>query len=511
MSDRSSRRHEGPAHLLDINIERNSVISIGRQIYLALRAAIIAGQMPAGVRLPSTREAARLWGVSRGSAVEAFEILFSEGYTTGVSGSGTFVSVNISKPSDQEKKPKRSHGDNKRKISAAALSLVGNSLLDPPLQVAFVTGRAAPDDKTRAILKRIGHRHLTTLSDHYRSPQGELRLRDAVSHYLTAARGVQCEPDRIFITSGSQQAIDLAIRTLIDPGDVVAIEDPSYPPARLAFAAQGAKLLPVPVDNQGINVGKLLGISRPVKAVYVTPSHQYPTGAALPMARRLALIGWAAATGAWIIEDDYDSEFRYNERPLAALQGIDQHERVIYIGTFSKALLPGLRLGYVVVPSELVPAFRAVRVLLDRFPAVFQQLVVADFLSEGYFSSHLRRLRNSYCASRDMLIDLLKQRLAGQLKIDFPQQGIHLLGRFTRRQNDIAVAQLARSLGVTVLPLSPMYLHSKPDHGLILGFAGLTNTEADFGTRQLASVMKNSTLVNNRSRSSMPTSIRPTC
>ena len=383
VSDASSRRHESPAHLLDIGIERNSDISIGRQIYLSLRAAIMAGQMPAGVRLPSTREAARLWGVSRGSVVEAFEILFSEGYTTGISGSGTYIAVNISNPSVQEKRPRPSHGENKRKISAAALSVVGNSLLDPPPQVAFVTGRAAPDEKTRTILKRIGHRHLTTLSDHYRSPQGELRLRDAVSHYLNAARGVLCEPDRIFITSGSQQAIDLTIRTLIDPGDVVAIEDPSYPPARLAFAAQGAKLLPVPVDHQGINVGKLLGISVPVKAVYVTPSHQYPTGAALPMARRLALIGWAAATGAWIIEDDYDSEFRYNERPLAALQGIDQHSRVIYIGTFSKALLPGLRLGYVVVPSELVPAFRAVRVLLDRMKKENIQGLIMDLRRNG--------------------------------------------------------------------------------------------------------------------------------
>ena len=312
---------------------------------------------------------------------------------------------------------------------------------------------------------------------------------------------MRCQAERIFITSGSQQAIDLAIRTLIDPGDAVAIEDPSYPPARLAFAAHGAKLVPIPVDKNGIDVSVLLSVSKTVKAVYVTPSHQYPTGATLPMVRRLALIDWAAATGAWIIEDDYDSEFRYDERPLAALQGIDKHERAIYVGTFSKALLPGLRLGYVVVPSELIPAFRAMRVLLDRFPAPFQQLIVADFLSEGHFSSHLRRLRNSYRTSRNTLTGFLEERLAGELNIDFPQQGIRLLGRFKRHQSDIAIAKIARSLGVTVLPLSPMYLNSKPDHGIVLGFAGLTNTEADFGTLQLATAMKDGTQVNKIARS----------
>ena len=500
MNDRSSRRHEGPAHLLNIAVDRGSATSIGRQIYLALRAAIIAGQMPSGVRLPSSREAGRLWGVSRGSVVEAFETLISEGYTTGMSGSGTYIAVNIPTPPTKEKMLKPFNAADKFKISTAALSLLGNSLLDPPPQVAFVTGRAAPDEKTRVILKRIGHRHLNTASDHYRNPQGEERLRESISHYLTAARGVHCQPARIFITSGSQQAIDLTIRSLINPGDTVAIENPSYPPARLAFSTYGAKLSPITVDENGMNVTALLNLSKPVKAVYLTPSHQYPTGAALPMVRRLALVDWAAATGTWIIEDDYDSEFRYDSRPIAALQGIDKHERVIYIGTFSKALLPGLRLGYVVVPNEIIPAFRAMRVLLDRFPAPFQQLMVADFLSEGHFSSHLRRLRNTYRISRDTLVEFLEERLAKQIKIDCPQQGIHLLGRLIGNYNDVAIAQAVLNLGVTVLPLSPMYLAAGHQQGLILGFAALSNIEADFGTRQLARVMSDAALTNKTSR-----------
>lgn len=483
-----SRRHEGAAHLVDIAIERSADVSLGRQLYLALRAAIVAGRMPAGERLPSTRAAAKLWDVSRGTVVEAYETLLGEGYTIGRAGSGTYVAGDVPERSGRHQRTKPAGHRQERPLSSAAGTIVKTLLLDPPPQVAFVTGRAAPDDKTRSVLKRIGHRHLATLSDHYRDPQGEKRLREAIAVYLTAARGVRCEPERIFITAGSQQAIDLAIRTLIDPGDTVAIEDPSYPPARLAFTAHGVRLTPIPVDGKGIVVSALAQATTLPRAVYVTPSHQYPTGAVLPMARRLALTDWAAATGAWIIEDDYDSEFRYDERPLAALQGIDEQDRVIYIGTFSKALLPGLRLGYLVVPADLVPAFRAMRVLLDRFPAPFQQLVVADFLAEGHFSSHLRRLRDTYRGSRDTLVGLLRDRLADWLKLAAPSQGIHMLARLRGDHDDVAITQAARRAGVTVLPISPMHIGSTATHGLVLGFAALTEAEADFATSRLATV-----------------------
>jgi len=206
------------------------------------------------------------------------------------------------------------------------------------------------------------------------------------------------------------------------------------------------------------------------------------------MARRLALLDWADATGAWVIEDDYDSEFRYDDRPLAALQGVDEHHCVIYAGTFSKALLPGLRLGYLVVPADLVPAFRVMRTLLDRFPAPFQQLVVADFLAEGHFSSHLRRLREAYRASRDVLVSLLRARLSDHLQVNSPHQGVHLLARPRAEHNDIVLAQAARRHGVAVLPISPMHVAPMPHHGLLLGFSGLTDAEADLGTRGLAAV-----------------------
>ena len=492
MAEKVSRRHEGATHLVDIAIDRASQASIGRQLYFALRDAIVAGRMPAGARLPSTRAAAELWGVSRGVVVEAYETLLSESYVVGHHGSGTFVSADVPGRLERERRTIPTRSTAKSIISSAARSVIGNALLDPPLQIAFATGRAAPDDRTRAMLKRLGHRHLDALSDHYRDPQGEERLRREVVTYLAAARGVRCGPDRVFITSGSQQAIDLAIRTLIDRGDDVAIEEPGYPPARLAFTAAGARLVPIAVDAHGINVDLLAERAENIRAVYVTPSHQYPTGTVLSMTRRLALIDWAAAKGAWILEDDYDSEFRYDDRPLAALQGVDEHDRVIYLGTFSKALLPGLRLGYLVVPAELVPAVRAMRVLLDRFPAPFHQLMVADFLSEGHFSSHLRRLRESYRGSRDMLVALLREQFVEEpgIGIEVPMQGVHLLTRLPSVLDDVSVAQAARRSGVTVLPISAMHLAPAVSHGLLLGFSALNYEDAAPGVRRLASAMR---------------------
>lgn len=483
-----SRRREGTAHLVNIEVDRASYVPLARQLYLALREGIVTGRMPPGARLPSTRAASRLWGVSRGLVTETYETLLSEGYAIGRVGSGTYVSTDVPERAGRPGGPGWVAPERGRLLSRAAraLTMPAPQLADPPPRIPFVMGRTPPDGKTSAVLNRIAHRHLGALSDHYRDPQGEEVLRKAVAAYLLAARGVRCMPGRIFITSGSQQAIDLTIRTLIDPGDCVAIEDPCYPPARLALTVHGAGLAPVPVDDDGINVPALAALAVRPRAVYVTPSHQYPTGMVLSMARRLALLDWAEANGAWVIEDDYDSEFRYDDRPLAALQGVDEHHRVIYAGTFSKALLPGLRLGYLVVPDDMVPAFRVMRALLDRFPAPFQQLVVADFLAEGHFSSHLRRLRETYRASRDVLVSLLRARLSEHLHVNSPHQGVHLLAGLRAEHDDVALAQAARRHGVAVLPISPMHAGPMPRHGLLLGFSGLTDTEADFGTRHLA-------------------------
>lgn len=488
MAAEGSRRREGTAHLVDIAVDRASHVPLARQLYLALRQGIVAGRMPPGARLPSTRAASRLWGVSRGLVTEAYETLLSEGYAVGRTGSGTYVSTDVPERAGRPGGAGWERPEPGRLLSRAAraVSTPSPQVAEPPLQIPFVMGRTPPDDRTRAVLTHIAHRHLGSMSHHYRDPQGEEVLREAVAAYLLAARGVRCMPGRIFITAGAQQAIDLAIRTLIDPGDFVAIEEPCYPPARLALTVHGAMLAPVPVDGDGLDVNALAALAAKPRAVYVTPSHQYPTGAVLSMARRLALLDWAATTGAWVIEDDYDSEFRYDGRPLAALQGVDEHHCVIYVGTFSKALLPGLRLGYLVVPEDLVPAFRVMRTLLDRFPAPLQQLVVADFLAEGHFSSHLRRLREAYRASRDVLVSLLRARLSDYLEVNSPHQGVHLLARPGAKHNDVTLAQAAHRHGVAVLPISPMHVAPKPRHGLLFGFTGLTHAEADHGTKRLA-------------------------
>ncbi|MCZ7450817.1 PLP-dependent aminotransferase family protein [Agrobacterium rhizogenes] len=483
-----TRRRESAAHLVDVDIDRASNVTIGRQIYLALRQAIVAGRTPPGARLPSTRVATALWKVSRGSVVEAYDMLLSEGYIEGRPGSGTYVAEDVpmrGRICRQNKATDATVG----RVSRAAALMISTSALEPPPQVAFVPGRAALDEKSRAILTRLGHRHVGAASGVYGDPRGLPQLREAVATYLSAARGLRCDPERVIITSGAQQAIDLAARTLIDPGERVAIEDPSYPPARLAFSAIGAALTPIPVDGSGIRVDILQQSGVDIRAVYVTPSHQYPTGSALSMARRMALIDWAATTNAWILEDDYDSEFRYDERPLNALQGIDEHNRVIYIGTFSKALLPGLRLGYLVVPEALVSAFSSVRAVFDRFPATFHQLVVADFLTEGHFSSHLRRMRETYRTSRDMLFHFLQVRVSSHLKAELPKQGIHLLAEPLHDRADTEIAETTRRAGITLLPISPMSLLEKPRHGILLGFSALSERDADIATFRLAKVL----------------------
>ena len=483
-----TRRRESAAHLVDIEIDRASSVAIGRQIYLALRQAIVAGRMPAGERLPSTRAATALWKVSRGSVVEAYDMLLSEGYVDGRVGSGTYVADDVPMRGRRGQENKLADATILR-ISRAATLMLSTPALEPPPQVAFVPGRAVLDEKSRAILTRLGHRHVDAVSGVYGDPRGLQHLREAIATYLSAARGLRCNADRVVITSGAQQAIDLAARTLIDPDERVAIEDPSYPPARLAFSAIGAALTPIPVDGAGIQVEILQNCNPGIRAVYVTPSHQYPTGSALSMARRMALIDWAAANSAWILEDDYDSEFRYDERPLAALQGIDEQDRVIYIGTFSKALLPGLRLGYLVVPEALVPAFRSVRAVLARFPATFDQLVVADFLTEGHFSGHLRRLRETYRTSRNTLFRLLSERTSDHLKIELPQQGIHLLAEPISDLADVTIAEAARRAGLTLLPISPMSLLEKPRQGLLVGFSALSEKDADIATHRLSKVL----------------------
>ncbi|MGO4334614.1 PLP-dependent aminotransferase family protein [Labrys sp. KB_33_2] len=486
---RSLRRESAAAGFLPA-IETPSPVPAVRQLYLQLRNGIIAGRLQPGHRLPSTRTASREWSLSRGLIAESYDMLIAEGYAVGLHGSGTYVASGLPPiPTGASDGRKAAQGNDSRAISTAArLAMrIGTAL---PLQAPFTTGRVIHDIKTASLLKRLTLRHLDYTHDGYRDPQGEQTLREAIAAHLIASRGVRCEPGQIFITSGTQQALDLAARLLASPGETVLVEDPCYPPARQAFAFNGARLAGIPVDRDGLITQALGSYDGPAPAaVYVTPSHQYPSGSALPLARRLQLLSFAQERGCWIIEDDYDSEFRYDGRPITSLQGLDATDRVIYLGTFSKALLPGIRVGYLIVPGDLVAAFRAARPIIDRFPAPLHQRVVADFLNEGYFPAHLRRLRERYRASRDFLARLLNERLSEHLIAPVPEQGIHFTVRSTGTwSDDRTVAQAALEEGVVVLPVSPMCISATTEPKLLLGFSGLTDEETDIGTRRLSRV-----------------------
>lgn len=487
---RKTRRRESPVHSFQPFIDRDAASPVARQLYLSLRKAILTGQIRPASRLPSTRLAGIEWGLSRGVVAEAYDILITEGYARGVHGAGTFVAASIPARRQTPKTP-QTEKPAERTISAAARrALASAGSFDTSTQVPFVTGRVVHDERTSALLRRLAARHLNFSRDHYRHVQGQEKLREAIVAYLTASRSVRCDASQIFITSGTQQAIDLVARTLVTPGDRILMEDPCYPGARHAFALHGAELTGIEVDDNGLQTALLPPLSGQVRAIYVTPSHQYPAGAAMSLPRRLALLNWARDNHSWIIEDDYDSEFRYDGRPLASLQGLDENERVIYLGTFSKALLPSFRVGYAVVPHDLVPAFAAIRPFLDRFPPPFQQSVLADFLAEGYFSSHLRRLRESYRKSRDLLVALLQEQVADHLTVAVPHQGIHLVGRSTGTwQADRAVAAACAARGVKVMPVSPMHISAMPRQGLLLGFSALTSGEAEPATARLRAAL----------------------
>jgi len=283
---------------------------------------------------------------------------------------------------------------------------------------------------------------------------------------------VKCDPEQIVVTAGTQQAIDIVIRILPNRNREVWVEDPVYPLTRQALLAAGATVHPVPVDAQGIDVGRGIRSAPNASAVFVTPSHQFPTGVVLSMARRLELLAWARKKNAWIVEDDYASEFRYGGRPLASLQGLDEGERVIYIGTLNKALFPGLRLGYAVIPHALLRPFVAARYLMDRQPSTLSQAVVAAFMEEGHFAAHIRRMRVLYRAQRDELVVALKRQLGDDLTVDAPDQGMHLVA-FTRRGlSDTAIERAGRQHGVVVRPMSRLYLAAAPRSALVLGFSG---------------------------------------
>jgi len=318
---------------------------------------------------------------------------------------------------------------------------------------------------------------------------GIKELREAIGTYLRAARSVRCEWQQIMIVSGSQQALDISARVLLDAGSPVWVEEPGYWLARHILTAAGCRLVPVPVDVDGLNVTVGIERCRKARAAYVAPSHQYPLGATMSASRRLQLLKWAQSAGSWIVEDDYDSEFRYDSKPIASLQGLDHSSRVIYIGTLSKVLFPSLRVGYIVIPSDLVDHFVAVRRAMDVSPPHLYQAVLADFINEGHFSRHIRRMRVVYGERREVLVKCIKEELDSVLQVHGAEAGLHLTLTLPKGYRDRIISARAARQNLWLWPLSPSYLGATPRQGLILGFGGATVAEISDAVRRLRAVL----------------------
>jgi GntR family transcriptional regulator/MocR family aminotransferase len=323
----------------------------------------------------------------------------------------------------------------------------------------------------------------------YGDPMGHRPFREAVATYLRTARAVRCEPDNVMVVSGSQQALAITARVLLEPGDHVWVEEPGYRGARDVLSMAGARLAPVPVDHEGLDVTAGMAMCARARAAYVTPSHQYPLGMTMSASRRLQLLDWARRTGAWVIEDDYDSEYRYESFPIGALQGLDRDERVIYIGTFSKMLFPALRCGYLVIPLDLVPRFVAVREAMDIFPASLPQAALTDFINEGEFGRHLRRMRALYADRRATLVEALGRELGPDLSVIGDAAGMHLAVTARPRWPDHVVALRAAQRGLWVMPLSSCYLGKPTRRGLVLGYGATTAAEMPSAVHRLRRVI----------------------
>lgn len=458
-----------------------------RQVYEAWRTGILNGRFRGGERVPSTRELADALAISRSTVTQAYEQLIAEGYLQTRHGAGTFVCRELPDTS------LRLRGGARRPPPGGVsvrLSRFGAALDEdfvyppaPPGFICFSRWGADLDHFPfalwRKLLTRPMRRAAREIFDYGRDAQGHLRLREEIASYVARSRAVHCTPEQIVVVNGSQQALDLCARLLIEPGDTVAFEDPGYLGTRRVFNAHGAKLQPVPVDAEGMVVDL---IDRKARLAYVTPSHQFPTGVALSLKRRLALLEWARAQRAVIVEDDYDSEYRYSGPPLPALQGLAHDVAVIYCGTFSKVMFPGMRVGYAIVPPALVPAFRRVKWLADRHTPTLEQAALADFLGEGHLDRHIRRMRKLYGRRREALTDALARHFGGGAKVIGDPAGMHVLARFA----DDDICERAARNKVQIIGAGAYYLTKAPRNEYVIGFSTLGERAIREGVKRIA-------------------------
>jgi GntR family transcriptional regulator/MocR family aminotransferase len=473
---------------------------IHRQIYEKMRQAILSGELQAKSRVPSSRELAAQLGVSRMTIVSAYDQLFAEGYLESKIGAGTFVAGEL--PETLLQAPKTSAVKTAVSSRELNLSAQGSQLtrnLDGLLSehsankfVPFQNGLTAIDSfpfETWARIAARWNRHAPPTILLEDDLAGFYPLRQAIAAHLKSARGVTCAPEQVIITAGSQQALALISRVFLEPEDEVWIEDPGYVSARSLFELSRAKLIPVPVDKDGLNFSAAFEQSKTPKLIYVTPSHQYPLGVTMSITRRLSLIETARATGAWIIEDDYDSEYRYSGHPLASLQGLDQSGRVLYVGTFSKTIFPSLKLGCLVVPPYLVDVFTAARMLSGAQSPLIEQAILSEFIAEGHFARHIRRMRTLYKERQHILIDEVRRNLQGLLEMETDDAGMHLVGWLPDNFDDRKVSENAAAQNIRLSPISEHFINKNQCNGLIFGYAAFDEKRIRNGIAKLTKVL----------------------
>lgn len=479
-----------------VAVDPESATPLYRQIYEGYREWVVDGRLRPGERLPSTRRLAEELGVSRLTVSNAFDQLLAEGYCETRAGAGTFVAASL--PEDlvvpgegAGRAPSPVSGP--RRVAGGAVAELVRTPFARGGSGAFSVGAMAAERFPFQVWSSLVCRQARRLGPdevRYGPVTGLASLQSAIAGYLRTARGVRCEPEQVMVASGSQQALDLAVRVLLDPGSPVWVEEPGYWGAWDVLKVAGARLVPVPVDAEGLDVAAGIARAPEAGAVFVTPSHQFPLGVTMSASRRLRLLDWAGHSGAWIIEDDYNSEYRYESQPITALQGLDRDARVIYVGTFSKVLSPALRIGYLVLPADLVDRFAAVRGAMDISPPPFVQAVLADFLAEGHFARHLRRMRKLYRERRGVLVDSLRSELGGELEIQGEKAGLHLVVRLPEGCDDRAVSDRAAAAGLRALALSSCYAGPGGRPGLVLGYGGVSREEIPRAVQRLLSLCR---------------------
>jgi GntR family transcriptional regulator/MocR family aminotransferase len=486
---------------LSAQLDKDSAEPVYRQLLSLMQQAILTGRLAPGTKLPSSRTLANDLGIARNTVLHVYDQLSAEGYVISTTGSGTYVAdtrpdsaaVALGPPDGADAAAESSAlGGSRGDMSARGQRLIDEAGVSAKQWGAFMPG--VPDvaefpartwSRLQSRLWRSASHDLLTYA-----PGGGYRpLRRALSDYLRVARSVRCSPDQIIITTGIHQSIDLTVRLLADAGDRAWVEEPCYWGVRSVMKSSGLTLAPIPVDGEGLNPGEA-DLRDPPRIALVTPSHQYPLGMVMSLARRRTLLEYARQHKVWIIEDDYDSEFRYGSRPLASLQGLDDANQVIYVGSLGKLLFPGLRIGYMVVPERLAATFRTGVAELYREGQLMQQAVLAEFIMDGYLTTHVRRMRTLYGERRQLLIDAVTRHFGDALPVMGEEAGLHFVLDLPQHCNDRAITAAALEKGVIVRPLTSYYNGKQKRQGLLTGYACVPHEEIEPAFATLAGVIE---------------------